>query len=153
MQAKRKPEVKTLTHQGILLVNYEQYKSLVLLHIYICFISHSGSFRRQVTSRMWWYQTEKWSKNVSNVRKCFFIKLTTLKAILMDTLISRQLYLWPPSQNPVFLNSIQTLYFYIPVSSQVVTLRKHPFLLHSSPVAKSKGEMDAFAGHQVVHSW
>ena len=32
-QAKRIPEVKTLTHHGILLVNYEQYISLVLLHI------------------------------------------------------------------------------------------------------------------------
>ena len=32
-QAKRSPEVETFTHHGILLVNGEQYISLVLLHI------------------------------------------------------------------------------------------------------------------------
>ena len=38
----------------------------------------------------------------------------------MDTLISGQLYLRPPSQNPIFLNSqLQTLYFYIPVRGQL----------------------------------
>ena len=60
--------------------------------------------------------------------------MTTLEAILMDTLISGQLYLWPPSQNPAFLNSIQTLYFYIPVSSQ---------LKSQTPLSRPK----------VVHSW
>ena len=37
------------------------------------------------------------------------VKLTTVEA-----LVSEQLYLWPPSQNPFFLNS----YTNIPVSNQ-----------------------------------
>jgi len=37
----------------------------------------------------------------------------------MDTLVSRPLYLWTSSQNPVFLNSHLILYFYIPVSHQL----------------------------------
>ena len=42
----------------------------------------------------------------------------TVKAPLTDTLVSRQLYLRPPSQNPVLLTPIQTLYFHILVSGQ-----------------------------------
>lgn len=35
----------------------------------------------------------------------------------MDTLVSRQFYLWPPHKTSFILTPIQTLYFYIPVSS------------------------------------
>ena len=44
----------------------------------------------------------------------------TVVALLMDTLISRTLYLQPPSQNTVFLNSPtkSLLIFYIIVSGQ-----------------------------------
>ena len=38
----------------------------------------------------------------------------------MDTLVSGQLYLRPPSQNPIFLNShTNSQYFYIPVRGQL----------------------------------
>ena len=31
----------------------------------------------------------------------------------MDTLVSRKLYLWPPSQNAIFLNSITNSVFFL----------------------------------------
>ena len=40
-----------------------------------------------------------------------------MEALLTDTLVSRQLYLRPPSQNPL-LTFIQTLYFHISVSGR-----------------------------------
>ena len=46
--------------------------------------------------------------------------LASVEGLQTDTLVSGQLYLRPYSQNPVSLNSqTQTLYFYIPVSSQL----------------------------------
>ena len=46
--------------------------------------------------------------------------LASVEVLQTDTLVSGQLYLRPYSQNPVSLNSqTQTLYFYIPVSSQL----------------------------------
>lgn len=44
-----------------------------------------------------------------------------MEAIVTDTLINEQLYLWPSSQNPVFLNSNKKISFYfdIPLSSQL----------------------------------
>ena len=47
-----------------------------------------------------------------------FIWLNTVETLLTQTLVSGQLYLRPPSQNPVLVNSIQTVYFYILVSEQ-----------------------------------
>ena len=41
-----------------------------------------------------------------------------MEALLTDTLVSGQLFLWLSSQNPVS-TPIQTLYFYIPVSRQL----------------------------------
>ena len=36
----------------------------------------------------------------------------------MDTLVSRKPYLWPPSQNAIFLNSItNSVFFYIPIAA------------------------------------
>ena len=32
--------------------------------------------------------------------------ITILEALLTDTLLSGQFYLWPPSQDPIFLNSV-----------------------------------------------
>ena len=40
-------------------------------------------------------------------------KINTAEALLTGTLISGQLNLWPPSQNPVSSTPIQTMYFYI----------------------------------------
>ena len=31
-------------------------------------------------------------------------KKVAVKALLMDTLVNERLYVWPPSENPVFLN-------------------------------------------------
>ena len=46
-------------------------------------------------------------------------KINTVEALLTSTLISGQLNLWPPSQNPVSSTPIQTLYFTSFVSSQL----------------------------------
>ena len=43
--------------------------------------------------------------------------LHTVEAPLTDTLVSEQLYLWPPCQNPI--TPIQTLYFHILISGQL----------------------------------
>ena len=49
-----------------------------------------------------------------------FVKLaTTVEAPLTETLVSGQLFLRPPNQNPVLLASIQTLVFSILVSGQL----------------------------------
>ena len=43
----------------------------------------------------------------------------TVEALLTDTLVSGKFYIRPPAQNPVFLNAIQPLYFYIPLSDRL----------------------------------
>ena len=47
------------------------------------------------------------------------MQINTVEALLTDTLVSGQLFLWLPSQNPVS-TPIQTLYFYIPVSGYLL---------------------------------
>ena len=39
------------------------------------------------------------------VRGTLFAKVYTMEAYLTDTLISRKLYLWPPSKNAILLHS------------------------------------------------
>ena len=59
-----------------------------------------------------------------------------LEVLLTDTLLSGQLYLRPPSQNAVqFLNSLQTLYFYIPVSSQPQLRTPRDFCIKQNALA------------------
>ena len=48
---------------------------------------------------------ESTNGSIMIVRAILFAKVYTVEAHLTDTLVSRKLYLWPPSQNAVFLHS------------------------------------------------
>ena len=48
------------------------------------------------------------------------LQVGTVEVLLTDTLVSGQLYLQPPSQNPILSPPIVTLHFYIPVSGQLL---------------------------------
>ena len=55
----------------------------------------------------------------SNLLLAYLKNPHTVEAVLTTTLVSGQLYLQPPSQNPVYSTPIQTLYSYIPVSGRL----------------------------------
>lgn len=75
---------------------------------------------------LYWHLPDK-DKCQSSLRRCpncrgrDDVKFVTVEALLMDILVSGHLYLLPPSQNPVFLNS-HTNSFYIVVSSQLQSM-------------------------------
>ena len=48
------------------------------------------------------------------------LQVGTVEVLLTDTLVSGQLYIQPPSQNPILSPPIVTLHFYIPVSGQLL---------------------------------
>ena len=57
---------------------------------------------------------------MASVRKIVFFKYWKygLEPLLMDALVSGQLYLQPPSQNPVLLTSRTNFVFFILLSGQ-----------------------------------
>ena len=48
------------------------------------------------------------------------LQVGTVEVLPTDTLVSGQLYIQPPSQNPILSPPIVTLHFYIPVSGQLL---------------------------------
>ena len=74
------------------------------------------------------------------LQRCYLELRLRLEALLTDTLVSGQLYLRPPSQNPVFLNSETNSVFLhsrmrsAPVTSTVFTSRGRCPLTRASSI-------------------